>query len=243
MLLRRLTKHLRAQNWLAVALDFIIVVFGILLAFQITEWNEHRVRLGEEARLIEQLRLEVSAQIKDEQAAVDFLAERLANLRAALLIVQETQRSLELSKDQCEAMARSHRFRESALGLPTLDEMAATGMLSRISNPDLRSALVALRAEREQDFQRARFIASIRANVVDDFGDEISLTIVENPDAPYSLGATQATCQLERIRANPTFRNRLIGNMARADFLVSLAKRDVDRLEKFAALLENNSGR
>ncbi len=42
MILRRMTKHTKDQNWFAVALDFIIVVVGILLAFQITNWSEGR---------------------------------------------------------------------------------------------------------------------------------------------------------------------------------------------------------
>ena len=40
MLLRRITKHVKGQNWFAVGLDFIIVVAGILIALQITNWNE-----------------------------------------------------------------------------------------------------------------------------------------------------------------------------------------------------------
>jgi len=42
MRLRSLTKHIREQNWFAVALDFFIVVVGILIAFQITNWSEAR---------------------------------------------------------------------------------------------------------------------------------------------------------------------------------------------------------
>ena len=42
MLLRSITKHVKDQNWFAVALDFFIVVVGILIAFQITNWNEER---------------------------------------------------------------------------------------------------------------------------------------------------------------------------------------------------------
>jgi hypothetical protein len=39
MILRRLSKHIKEQNWFAVGLDFFIVVAGILLAFQITNWS------------------------------------------------------------------------------------------------------------------------------------------------------------------------------------------------------------
>ena len=42
MLLRSITKHVKDQNWFAVALDFFIVVVGILIAFQITNWSEAR---------------------------------------------------------------------------------------------------------------------------------------------------------------------------------------------------------
>ena len=49
MLLRRITQHVKDQNWFAVALDFIIVVAGILIAFQITEWNETRADRQKEA--------------------------------------------------------------------------------------------------------------------------------------------------------------------------------------------------
>jgi len=42
LLLRSITKHVKDQNWFAVALDFAIVVFGILIAFQITNWSEAR---------------------------------------------------------------------------------------------------------------------------------------------------------------------------------------------------------
>ncbi|MCR9260311.1 MAG: hypothetical protein NXH95_11350 [Pseudomonadaceae bacterium] len=38
MLLRRITKHVKEQNWLAVSLDFVIVVVGVLLALMAEQW-------------------------------------------------------------------------------------------------------------------------------------------------------------------------------------------------------------
>ena len=58
MLLRRVTQHVKDQNWFAVGLDFFIVVLGILIAFQITNWNETRQERQRTERLFE--RLEVS---------------------------------------------------------------------------------------------------------------------------------------------------------------------------------------
>lgn len=42
MLLRRVKQHVKDQNWFAVALDFAMVVAGILIAFQITDWAAAR---------------------------------------------------------------------------------------------------------------------------------------------------------------------------------------------------------
>ena len=50
MILRRITQHVKDQNWFAVALDFFIVLAGILIAFQITNWNEAKSERTELAR-------------------------------------------------------------------------------------------------------------------------------------------------------------------------------------------------
>ena len=64
MLLRRITKHVKDQNWFAVALDFVIVVAGILIAFQITEWNETKSAKVGLVNSLERLNNEVSLNLE-----------------------------------------------------------------------------------------------------------------------------------------------------------------------------------
>ncbi|GAC27314.1 hypothetical protein [Brumicola pallidula] len=47
MILRRLSKHIKEQNWFAVVLDFLIVVLGVFMALQVQEWAAHRAKAGE----------------------------------------------------------------------------------------------------------------------------------------------------------------------------------------------------
>ena len=77
MLLRSISKHVREQNWFAVALDFFIVVAGILIAFQITNWNEAKtIKVGVIASL-ERLDREVSQNIvKIDKILIDFEKSR-----------------------------------------------------------------------------------------------------------------------------------------------------------------------
>jgi hypothetical protein len=54
MLLRRLMQHARDQNWVAVGLDFVIVVVGVLFALQLSIWAEARSdRAAVAAQLVE----------------------------------------------------------------------------------------------------------------------------------------------------------------------------------------------
>ena len=62
MLLRRITEHVKAQNWFAVAIDFLIVVVGVFIGIQVSNWNEARanrlVGQGYTERLISELEIE-----------------------------------------------------------------------------------------------------------------------------------------------------------------------------------------
>lgn len=65
MILRHVMQHVRDQNWAAVVLDFMIVVFGILLAFQITEWSAERQQRLAEGRYLAELSRDLQADIDE----------------------------------------------------------------------------------------------------------------------------------------------------------------------------------
>lgn len=51
MILRRLTKHLREQNWFAVGLEFVIVVIGVGVAMLGQQWLSDRQQRAEMNRV------------------------------------------------------------------------------------------------------------------------------------------------------------------------------------------------
>lgn len=55
MISRSIKAHITAHNWFAVGIDFLIVVIGILLAFQITEWSDAQSDHAREKQLIADL--------------------------------------------------------------------------------------------------------------------------------------------------------------------------------------------
>lgn len=55
IILRRLSANLKAQNWTAVNIDFVLVVAGVFLGVQASNWNQARLERGETRELLHQL--------------------------------------------------------------------------------------------------------------------------------------------------------------------------------------------
>ena len=83
MLLRSLTKHVKDQNWFAVALDFFIVVSGILIAFQITNWNEAKSNKVGLISSLERLDKEVAVNLEISSNILEIFEQDRGDLRFA----------------------------------------------------------------------------------------------------------------------------------------------------------------
>jgi hypothetical protein len=79
MLFRSLTKHVKDQNWFAVALDFVIVVVGILIAFQITNWSDARQEREIERDTLIRLHQDIDESINGQMRDLRFLEQQLAD--------------------------------------------------------------------------------------------------------------------------------------------------------------------
>ena len=55
MILRRLTENLRAQNWTAITIELLIVIVGVFIGTQVSNWNQERIAARETRQLLVQL--------------------------------------------------------------------------------------------------------------------------------------------------------------------------------------------
>jgi hypothetical protein len=79
MILRRVIEHVKAQNWLAVALDFVIVVIGVFIGIQVSNWNNAAAERQKTALVVGALRKDLRDGVGVEER---FLAEVRAGLAA-----------------------------------------------------------------------------------------------------------------------------------------------------------------
>lgn len=150
MLLRRITEHVKSQNWFAVGIDFVIVVIGVYIGIQVSNWNDearlqsleasYLSRVADELRSnIEAFDAELRSSQKSRQVLSDFIAtiEDPASTDADL--VQRTS-------DYLSSGVFFAKFRPSHA---TFDELKSTGNLDIIKDRALRESLIALHAEYE----------------------------------------------------------------------------------------------
>ena len=63
MILRRLSAELRAQNWTTIGIELAIVIVGVFIGTQVSNWNEGRLQKRQTQRMLEQLRPELALDI------------------------------------------------------------------------------------------------------------------------------------------------------------------------------------
>lgn len=73
MILRRVTRHVKDQNWFAVGLDFVIVVVGVFIGIQVANWNDERLENVRKVQIVEAL----IADLKDAIMVQEYFIEQI----------------------------------------------------------------------------------------------------------------------------------------------------------------------
>lgn len=78
MILRRLIEHVRGQSWTAVALDFLIVVAGVFVGIQVSNWNDSRQDRARETRYLTYIAADLQADVRTYEEIRAAATARLA---------------------------------------------------------------------------------------------------------------------------------------------------------------------
>ncbi|XUU61249.1 hypothetical protein ACRAQ6_02965 [Erythrobacter sp. HA6-11] len=72
MILRRITSHVRDQNWTAIGIDFLIVVVGVFLGIQIGNWNDDRADRQRGQDYLERIVADLDADLRGYEQNIQF---------------------------------------------------------------------------------------------------------------------------------------------------------------------------
>jgi len=78
MILRNLAHSIRKQDWFAVAIEFLIVVAGIFVGLQVTDWNERRQLRERELNYLQRMAEDLSKMGAEFREILDYGGGRSA---------------------------------------------------------------------------------------------------------------------------------------------------------------------
>ena len=140
MILRRITEHVKDQNWFAVAIDFLIVVIGVFIGLQVANWNEARYAIKQEAALIERLTEEFGA-LEDLLDQRIERAERLTRHTDELINIVRQDEVPEDSERIRLMLTDATRYNGRVAPPNTYAEALQSGSIGNIRNDAIRNAL------------------------------------------------------------------------------------------------------
>lgn len=131
MLLRRIIGHVSAQNWTAIAIDFVIVVVGVFIGIQVSNWNERLAFEKREKALLRELRGEVVQNMADAQSKGDAF---LIGADSARRVLKAIDRGGVTCSDGCWHMVvdlmHASQWQQLMSNWSTYDELRREGLPS-----------------------------------------------------------------------------------------------------------------
>ena len=202
MLLRRITKHVKEQNWFAVILDFLIVVVGVFMAFQVQNWTAEHERGQLEASYVARLHEEV-VMLQNSRAIILPAREKWARglISASQVIFSKEDR--DLTTLECESIVHSYIVTNPTDDLASLIELQGSGQLALFRNAQVSQALRQYLLIRS----RARDANAGVESYIGNLSTKYSQLIRVVSGAPFAAIAAIYECDINGMRTDQAFLN------------------------------------
>ena len=212
MILRRLAQNLKQQNWTAIWIEFVLLVAGVFLGLQVSNWNEERETKQRAAVFTERLRDDLRKEAWAYEDLIQYSRETNASQRRVL---DALAGDVALSEDQFLISAyRATQYIYNVRFRATYDELVSTGAIGLISDDKLRDTAMSifttplldqiLQGARESEYRhlfRETVSAEVQQDLLDRCGDHYATVL----DYDSIVGSIDYPCTLsvapENIRA------------------------------------------
>jgi hypothetical protein len=143
MLFRRILEHVVRQNWTAVAIDFLIVVAGVFVGTQVSNWNSDRL----EQRRAHGYLLRIEGNLERDRRGMDgalaYWGEVIRYGEVAVTYADHGELADGSRWKTVLAFYQASQMLPFSLDDTTYQELKSAGDLGLIRNAELRSALAA----------------------------------------------------------------------------------------------------
>jgi len=212
MILRRLSQSLKEQNWTAIVIEFVLLVSGVFLGIQVSNWNADRELRKKSAIFTERLAADLRVEAWGYEYLIEYNKDVLANARRALDALTGDHL---LSDEQFVIAAyRATQYESQDRRRATYDELVSTGTIGLITDQKLRETAIYVYAttlidqtmeEGTQSEYRLIFRKTLSAQVQQELQEKCGDRIIPPLDYAGLVHSLDYPCALdlpaERIRA------------------------------------------
>ncbi len=141
MILKRIATHFRQQDWFTVVVELLVIVVGLLLAFQVDRWRDFREDRQLEATYIDRLIRDVDDSIPDIERAIEahYLRRDFVELLMDVSVNPQAANEYPVLF-MCAVIQSSYTYSPS-LTAHTFDDLRSTGNMSLIIDQNVKDAL------------------------------------------------------------------------------------------------------
>ena len=238
MILRRLSEHVKDQNWFAVVLDFLIVVTGVFIGMQVNTWNSERQARAGEQKYLERLNQDLAVSIEQNEWRMAFMERQnrystLALERLEVCAVQEEDR-----------VAFANAFYHVGKSLPpilvrgVINELNATGNFQTIQNVALRDAITkATEAIETSDLIFSTTLMRANPHVVY-VESQLEYRISAARNGSVDIAWDEIAFDLETLCADNRFRSALSVSQAYTNDMLNNVIRTLDQQRELLTMID-----
>lgn len=141
-MMKRAAEALRRQDWTAISIEFVLVVVGVLLAFQISQWSagrdEERIRKDSIGRLLRESEQDVAVLEDQHRFQKKFILE---NMRIAAENLNNPSPPEEIRQKMIDGISGSAVMPKPPAPDTVYNELIASGRFGAIGDTAMRDAV------------------------------------------------------------------------------------------------------
>lgn len=140
MILRRLSQSLKEQNWMAITVEFVLLVAGVFLGIQVANWNAARIDQQRADELFVRLIDDLESEKNNVETLRDYYKTTVAYAKVALSGF-EAPGAID-SETFVTSAYQASQWQEPVSSRSTFEEIVATGAVDLIRDAKTRELLI-----------------------------------------------------------------------------------------------------
>jgi hypothetical protein len=183
MILRRIAHHLQQQQWTAVLIELSIVILGVFLGFQVTDWANERANRSAETRHLEEIAEDLRADAEQFDlvsrsaemriSGIDYILGETRGVTRPTRIVIPTGNSFDMpagppvaDAERTTLLARANLIRSTAGNRTGFEALLGAGGMQKIRDRQISRQLQVYYAQFDEMTEVTVLLKQLRAEGV-----------------------------------------------------------------------------